>query len=187
MGRQNMIDVLSSLSRLPTSQMKELALGLESSKRPFIWAVKHISDEFGKWLNEDNFEERVQKQEILILGWAPQVLILSHPSVGGFLTHCGWNSTIEGISSGLLMITWPLFAEQFCNDRLIVNVLEIGAKAGTENHDPTRIGYFNPNQILSKFSGNQQHNINTHKNRNLTEPVDPTRYCFEPKEAQYVA
>ncbi|XP_059306997.1 UDP-glycosyltransferase 73C4-like [Lycium ferocissimum] len=124
---------LGSLSRLPTSQMKELALGLELSKRPFIWVVKHISDEFGKWLNEENFEERVQKQGILIHGWAPQVLILSHPSVGGFLTHCGWNSSIEAISSGLPMITWPLFAEQFCNDRLIVDVLDAGVKAGMEN------------------------------------------------------
>ncbi|KAJ8539242.1 hypothetical protein K7X08_013494 [Anisodus acutangulus] len=124
---------LGSLSRLATSQMIELALGLELSKRPFIWVVRHISDEFRKWLNEENFEARVQKQGILIHGWAPQVLILSHPSVGGFLTHCGWNSTIEGISVGVPMITWPLFAEQFCNERLIVDVLKTGLKAGMEN------------------------------------------------------
>ncbi|KAK4354416.1 hypothetical protein RND71_026610 [Anisodus tanguticus] len=124
---------LGSLSRLATSQMIELALGLELSKRPFIWVVRHISDEFRKWLNEENFEARIQKQGILIHGWAPQVLILSHPSVGGFLTHCGWNSTIEGISVGVPMITWPLFAEQFCNERLIVDVLKTGLKAGMEN------------------------------------------------------
>ncbi|XP_059286915.1 UDP-glycosyltransferase 73C4-like [Lycium ferocissimum] len=124
---------LGSLSRLPTSQMIELALGLESSKRPFIWVVRHISHEFRKWLNEENFEERVQRQGILIHGWAPQVLILSHTSVGGFLTHCGWNSSIEGISAGVPMITWPLFAEQFCNERFVVNVLKTGVKAGMEN------------------------------------------------------
>ncbi|CAN4099905.1 unnamed protein product [Withania somnifera] len=124
---------LGSLSRLPTSQMIQLALGLESSKRPFLWVVRHISDEFRKWLNEENFEERVEKQGILIHGWAPQVLILSHPSIGGFLTHCGWNSIIEGISVGVPMITWPIFAEQFCNERLVVNVLKTGVKAGMEN------------------------------------------------------
>nr|WIW42770.1 UDP-glycosyltransferase [Nicotiana tabacum] len=124
---------LGSLSRLRTSQMIELGLGLESSERPFIWVVTHISDEFRKWLNEENFEERVKEHGILIHGWAPQVLILSHPSVGGFLTHCGWNSSIEGISAGVPMITWSLFAEQFCNERLITNVLKTGVKSGIEN------------------------------------------------------
>ncbi|MCE5166696.1 hypothetical protein HAX54_024316 [Datura stramonium] len=124
---------LGSLSRLPKSQMIKLALGLESSKRPFIWVVRHISDEFRKWLNEENFEERVQKQGILIHGWAPQVLILSHHLIGGFLTHWRWNSSLEGISVGVPMITWPLFAEQFCNERLIVNVLKTGVKARMEN------------------------------------------------------
>ncbi|KAG5582627.1 hypothetical protein H5410_053254 [Solanum commersonii] len=124
---------LGSLSRLSTSQMVELGLGLESSKRPFIWVVRHISDEFKKWLVEEDFEERVKGQGLLIYGWAPQVLILSHPSVGAFLTHCGWNSNLEGITSGVAMITWPMFAEQFINERLIVNVIKTGVKAGTES------------------------------------------------------
>ncbi|KAK4345620.1 hypothetical protein RND71_035796 [Anisodus tanguticus] len=123
---------LGSLSRLSTSQMIELGLGLESSKRPFIWAVRHMSEEFRKWLVEENFEERVEGQGLLIHGWAPQVLILSHPSIGGFLTHCGWNSSLEGISAGVPMITWPMFAEQFCNERLIVNVLKTGVRTGIE-------------------------------------------------------
>ncbi|XP_059296556.1 UDP-glycosyltransferase 73C4-like [Lycium ferocissimum] len=123
---------LGSLSRLSTSQMIELGLGLESSKRPFIWVVRHMSEEFQNWLVEENFEERVEGQGLLIHGWAPQVLILSHPSVRGFLTHCGWNSSLEGISAGVPMITWPMFAEQFCNERLIVNVLKTGVRAGME-------------------------------------------------------
>ncbi|KAM3287907.1 hypothetical protein P3S67_021337 [Capsicum chacoense] len=113
--------------------MIELGLGLESSKRPFIWVVRHMSDEFKNWLVEQGFEERVKGQGLLICGWAPQVLILSHPSIGAFLTHCGWNSSLEGISAGVPMITWPIFAEQFCNERLIVNVLKTGVKAGMEN------------------------------------------------------
>jgi len=50
---------------------------------------------------------------LIIRGWAPQVLILDHEAVGGFVTHCGWNSALEGISAGLPMVTWPVFAEQF--------------------------------------------------------------------------
>ncbi|XP_019167908.1 PREDICTED: UDP-glycosyltransferase 73C1-like [Ipomoea nil] len=123
---------LGSLSRLPTLQMMELGLALESSNRPFVWVIRHMSDEFQNWLQHEKYEERVKGQGLIIYGWAPQVLILSHPSVGGFLTHCGWNSTLEGIASGLPLITWPFFAEQFMNERLVVNVLKTGVKAGVE-------------------------------------------------------
>ncbi|MCD9560197.1 hypothetical protein HAX54_018694 [Datura stramonium] len=124
---------LGSLSRLSKSQMVELGLGLELSKKPFIWVIRHMSEEFRKWLVEQDFEERVKGRGLLILGWAPQVLILSHPSIRAFLTHCGWNSSLEGISAGVPLITWPMFAEQFCNERLIVNILKTGVRAGIEN------------------------------------------------------
>lgn len=47
--------------------------------------------------------------------WAPQSEILAHGSIGGFLTHCGWNSSLESILNGVPMIAWPLFAEQKMN------------------------------------------------------------------------
>ncbi|KAM0065642.1 putative UDP-glucuronosyl/UDP-glucosyltransferase, UDP-glycosyltransferase family [Helianthus debilis subsp. tardiflorus] len=68
----------------------------------------------------------------MVRGWAPQLLILSHQSIGGFVTHCGWNSTLEGISAGIPMVTWPQFADQFLNERFIINVLKIGVKIGME-------------------------------------------------------
>ncbi|KAL5743045.1 hypothetical protein ACOSP7_029777 [Xanthoceras sorbifolium] len=125
---------LGSLSNVPTSQLIELGLGLEASKKPFIWVIRgsNKSEKIEKWLLEQNFHERIKERGFLIQGWAPQVLILSHPSVGGFLTHCGWNSSVEGISAGLPMITWPLFADQFCNEKLIVHVLRIGVRTGVE-------------------------------------------------------
>ncbi|KAL0309648.1 UNVERIFIED_CONTAM: UDP-glycosyltransferase 73C5 [Sesamum radiatum] len=123
---------LGSLSRLATSQLIELGLGLEASNRPFIWVIRNATDEFKKWLSEERFEERTKKTGLLIQGWAPQVLILSHPSVGGFLTHCGWNSTLEGITAGLPMITWPVNAEQFCNEKFIVNVIKTGIRVGVD-------------------------------------------------------
>ncbi|GFP85552.1 UDP-glycosyltransferase 73c1 [Phtheirospermum japonicum] len=121
---------LGSLSRLAASQLIELGLGLEASNRPFIWVIRNASDEFKSWLEEEKFEERIGERGLLVHGWAPQVLILSHPSVGGFLTHCGWNSTLEGITAGLPLMTWPVFAEQFCNEKFIVNVIKTGVRVG---------------------------------------------------------
>ncbi|KAI4349072.1 hypothetical protein L6164_009714 [Bauhinia variegata] len=132
---------LGSLCRLVPSQLKELGLALEASKQPFIWVIKTaevFSSELEKWLKAENFEERVKGRGLLIKGWAPQILILSNPAIGGFLTHCGWNSTIEGVCSGVPMITWPLFSEQFLNEKLIVQVLRIGVRIGVEA--PVRFG-----------------------------------------------
>ncbi|KAL8526173.1 hypothetical protein ACS0TY_015409 [Phlomoides rotata] len=123
---------LGSLSRLSTSQLIELGLGLDASNLPFIWVIRNASDELKAWLLEDKFEERTNGRGLVIQGWAPQVLILSHPSVGAFVTHCGWNSTLEGVTAGLPLITWPVFADQFCNEKFIVNVIKTGVRVGVE-------------------------------------------------------
>lgn len=123
-----------SLNRLIPTQLIELGLSLEASKRPFIWVIRggYKKEEMEKWLKEDGFEDRIKGRGLLIRGWAPQVLILSHPSIGGFLTHCGWNSTLEGICASVPMITWPLFAEQFMNQKLLIQILKVGVSIGVE-------------------------------------------------------
>ncbi|XP_050229624.1 UDP-glycosyltransferase 73C12-like [Mercurialis annua] len=125
---------LGSLNNLSPAHMIELGLGLEASDRPFVWVIRgdDKSREVEKWIEESGFEQRIKERGLIIHGWAPQVLILSHSAVGGFLTHCGWNSTLEAISAGLPMVTWPLFADQFLNEKLVVQVLKIGVSAGVE-------------------------------------------------------
>ncbi|KAF8364641.1 hypothetical protein HHK36_033385 [Tetracentron sinense] len=125
---------LGSLCRIIPSQLIEMGLGLEASNRPFIWVIKvgGKSSETEKWLVEEGFEERIKGRGLLIRGWAPQVLILSHPAIGGFLTHCGWNSSLEGVCAGVPLITWPLFAEQFINEKLVIQILRIGVRVGVE-------------------------------------------------------
>ncbi|KAG1335550.1 UDP-glycosyltransferase 73E1 [Cocos nucifera] len=114
-------------------QLVEIGLGLEASNHPFIWVIKagDKSPEVEKWLSE-GFEERVRSRGLIIRGWAPQVMILSHPAIGGFMTHCGWNSTLEGVTAGVPMVTWPHFAEQFLNEKLLVEVLKIGVAVGVK-------------------------------------------------------
>ncbi|KAH0463992.1 hypothetical protein IEQ34_006778 [Dendrobium chrysotoxum] len=116
------------------AQLRQMALGLEASTHSFIWVVRNGDD---NWIPE-GYEERIKGKGMMIKGWAPQLLILNHTAVGGFVTHCGWNSSLEGICAGLPMVTWPLFAEQFYNEKLLVEVLKVGVEVGSKVYE------FNP-------------------------------------------
>lgn len=121
-------------SQFPASQLFEIAMGLEASGQEFIWVVrkpKEEGDNHEGWLPQ-GFEERMKGKGLIIQGWAPQVLILDHEAVGGFVTHCGWNSALEGVSAGLPMVTWPIFADQFFNEKLITEILKIGVGVGAQ-------------------------------------------------------
>ncbi|KAK9733391.1 hypothetical protein RND81_04G065100 [Saponaria officinalis] len=133
---------LGSLCNLAALQMMELALGLEATKRPFILTFRGGYDlnEVENLIKEDGFEERVKGKGLIIRGWAPQVLILSHSSVGGFLTHCGWNSTLEGLTAAVPMVTCPMFAEQFLNEEYVVGVLKVGTRVRNEISEVKRDG-----------------------------------------------
>ncbi|XP_050210095.1 abscisate beta-glucosyltransferase-like [Mercurialis annua] len=137
-----------SLARLAPAQLLEIAHGLEASNHHFIWVVGKIfksTDEEQENLLPRGFEDRIRESQkgLIIKGWAPQLLILEHKALGGFVTHCGWNSTLEGVSCGLPMITWPITAEQFTNEKLITDVLKIGVKVGNMEwwsfKDPPRV------------------------------------------------
>ncbi|RCV37801.1 hypothetical protein SETIT_8G091300v2 [Setaria italica] len=114
---------------LPTEHMRELALGLELSGQRFLWVVRSPSDEGAVSDNyydaeskkdpfvflPEGFIERTKDVGFLVSSWAPQVDVLTHEATGGFLTHCGWNSTLESLVHGVPMVAWPLFAEQHQN------------------------------------------------------------------------
>nr|AMK52073.1 UDP-glucosyltransferase [Scutellaria baicalensis] len=119
-----------SMATFTPAQLHETAVGLESSGQDFIWVVRN-GGKNEDWLPQ-GFEERIKGKGLMIRGWAPQVMILDHPSTGAFVTHCGWNSTLEGICAGLPMVTWPVFAEQFYNEKLVTEVLKTGVSVGNK-------------------------------------------------------
>ncbi|XP_015077379.2 zeatin O-glucosyltransferase-like [Solanum pennellii] len=120
---------------LSQEQVKELALGLEQSNHKFIWVIreadKRVDMENGEERHEkivlpEGFEERVEGRGMVVRSWAPQLEILGHPSTGGFLSHCGWNSSMESISMGVPMAAMPMTVDQPYHTLLVSNVWKIG-------------------------------------------------------------
>ncbi|KAI3677884.1 hypothetical protein L6452_37156 [Arctium lappa] len=113
-------------------QIKELAIGLEKSQQRFVWVARAadkrgvVSDEAKMVEFLDGFEAAVEGRGLVVHEWAPQLEILGHLATGGFMSHCGWNSSIESISTGVPMITWPMHSDQPWNAFLITDVLRIG-------------------------------------------------------------
>ncbi|KAL4582003.1 hypothetical protein LXL04_006540 [Taraxacum kok-saghyz] len=107
-----------SVTMFDRRQFDELALGLEMTNRPFLWVVRE--DMKNKvFINGTNNRRK-------IVGWAPQQKVLNHPSMGCFVSHCGWNSVLEGVSSGLPFLCWSYVADQFINQMYICNVWKNG-------------------------------------------------------------
>lgn len=124
---------LGSLMQPSLVLLKEIGKGLEASGHPFIWvlrgAVKEL-EEIDEWLETEGLEARTRNRSLILRGWAPQLMILEHGSTGAFFTHCGWNSCLEGIATGVPLITWPCFVDQFSNQSFIVDVVKIGVSIG---------------------------------------------------------
>ncbi|XP_074569466.1 UDP-glycosyltransferase 73C3-like [Curcuma longa] len=120
-------------THMKLAQLMEIGSGLEAAGHPFVLVIKdgERSRDVEEWAVA--LEEKVgPSKALLIRGWAPQAMLMSHPAVGAFITHCGWNSTLESITAGVPMITWPHNGDQFLNERLTVEVLEIGVSLGVK-------------------------------------------------------
>lgn len=115
-------------------QVKEIALALEGSGYRFLWSLRKppAGNKFGAPTEYENLEEDLPEGFLertsgigKVIGWAPQVAVLKHPAVGGFVSHCGWNSTLESLWFGVPVAAWPLYAEQTMNAFELVKDLEL--------------------------------------------------------------
>ncbi|XP_058779005.1 UDP-glycosyltransferase 1-like [Vicia villosa] len=120
-----------SMGRFSKPQLNEIAIGLEKSEQRFLWVVRSELELDSLNLDEllpEGFLERTKEKGMVVRNWAPQYAILGHDSIGGFVTHCGWNSVLEAICEGVPMIAWPLYAEQRLNRLVLVEELKVALK-----------------------------------------------------------
>ncbi|KAM6555742.1 hypothetical protein CsatB_002761 [Cannabis sativa] len=122
-----------SLGSFTVEQLREIALGLEKSGQRFLWVVRSpvsvansgLPDPDLDSLLPDGFLDRTKEKGMVVKNWVEQVEVLSHYSVGGFVSHCGWNSVLEAVCAGVPMVAWPLYAEQRFNRVVLVEEIKI--------------------------------------------------------------
>ncbi|XP_054781291.1 LOW QUALITY PROTEIN: UDP-glycosyltransferase 74G1-like [Prosopis cineraria] len=116
-----------SLVSLSEEQMQELACGLIDTDTYFLWVVRESEEpKLPKNIPE------ISSEKGLIVTWCPQVRVLSHEAVGCFVTHCGWNSTLEALSLGVPMIGVPNWSDQSTNLKTIVDVWKVGLRVSMD-------------------------------------------------------
>ncbi|KAI5078117.1 hypothetical protein GOP47_0007941, partial [Adiantum capillus-veneris] len=127
-----------SLFHPSAEDLVSIADGIKESKQPFLWVIRPKSSllDVAEILPKGFIDDT--KQNGLIIPWAPQVQVLSHPSIGAFLTHCGWNSTLESMTMGVPMIPCPVKSDQPTNSTYVCDVWKIGMALKRHDDDTIR-------------------------------------------------
>ncbi|XP_010426111.1 PREDICTED: UDP-glycosyltransferase 76E11-like [Camelina sativa] len=124
---------MGSVALMEIKEVMETALGLESSNQQFLWVIRPGSVRGSEWIEylPKEFSDIIMGRGYIVK-WAPQKEVLSHPAVGGFWSHCGWNSTLESIGEGFPMICKPFSTDQKVNARYLECVWKIGIQVEGE-------------------------------------------------------
>ncbi|VAI37901.1 unnamed protein product [Triticum turgidum subsp. durum] len=125
-----------TLTKFAPAELHQLARALDLSGVNFVWVIGTAAgQDSAEWMPE-GFADLIAHGDrgFLIRGWAPQMLILSHAALGGFMTHCGWNSVLEAVTAGVPMVTWPRYEDQFNNEKLVVELLKVGVSIGAKDN-----------------------------------------------------
>ncbi|KAK4417748.1 UDP-glycosyltransferase 90A1 [Sesamum alatum] len=115
-----------SQTKISPTQLREIAFGLEEAKVSFLWVMRESKAEL-----RDGFEDKDSERGIIVNEWVDQREVLEHPIVQGFLSHCGWNSVLEGICAEVPILAWPMMAEQHLNARMVEEEIKIGFRVNT--------------------------------------------------------
>ncbi|KAK9725259.1 hypothetical protein RND81_05G132300 [Saponaria officinalis] len=114
---------MGSMASLGDIEMEEMARALSKTNKYFLWVVRATEEDKLPL----NFKQETSEKG-LIVSWCPQLEVLAHPALGCFITHCGWNSTLEAISLGVPMVAYPQWTDQPTNAKCIMDLWKIGVK-----------------------------------------------------------
>ncbi|XP_022148708.1 putative UDP-glucose glucosyltransferase [Momordica charantia] len=116
-----------SVVYLKQQQVDEIAHGLNNSGLPFLWVLKPPPKPFHRHVVPDQILEELGERG-KVVEWSPQERVLRHPSLGCFVTHCGWNSSVEAMSSGVPVVAFPQWGDQVTNAKFLVDVFGVGLR-----------------------------------------------------------
>ncbi|XP_043725898.1 UDP-glycosyltransferase 87A1-like [Telopea speciosissima] len=133
---------LGSFLSTSAAQMREIAMGLQSSGVRYLWIAR------GEALN---LQETCGEMG-LVVPWCDQLRVLCHSSVAGFFTHCGWNSILEAIYSGVPMLTFPLLVDQIPNSTFIVEHWKIGLRVKEETGVENVVGRGKISRVVQRLT-----------------------------------
>ncbi|KAI8016373.1 UDP-glycosyltransferase 74F2 [Camellia lanceoleosa] len=122
-----------SLAQLGVDQMEEIAWGLKNSNYYFLWVVRATEQ---PKLPKVFMAETVKNG--LVVSWCPQLDVLAHRAIGCFVTHSGWNSTLEALSLGVPMVAMPQWTDQTTNAKYVMDVWGMGVRAQCDERGMVR-------------------------------------------------
>ncbi|XP_022730828.1 UDP-glycosyltransferase 87A1-like [Durio zibethinus] len=140
---------LGSFLSVLEEQMGEITAGLQDSGVPYMWVARgetsRLRDSCGGMG--------------LVVPWCDQLKVLCHSSIGGFLTHCGWNSTLEAIFAGVPMLTFPIIFDQAPNSKKIVEDWKIGWRVKEQQRDESLVTRARISELVRSFMDSENNEV----------------------------
>lgn len=130
-----------SFLSLCDDHLKEIISGIHDSSVPYLWVTRVEASR----INGSDSDRG------MVVAWCDQLRVLCHPCVGGFWTHCGWNSTKEGVYAGVPMITSPLAWDQLPNSKMIVEDWGVGLRVKKETGAETLLKRDEIARVIKRF------------------------------------
>lgn len=138
-----------SQGKFDADQVKEIAAGIERSGHKFLWSLRPESSQSQL---PGGFLDRMRGRGV-VCGWTPQVEVLAHAAIGGFVSHCGWNSILESLWHGVPIVTWPIYAEQQLNAFTMVKELGLAVELRLDYRGKGVGGHLVPAEEIERAIG----------------------------------